>query len=451
MRKALAAIASLMWMATSYASNAPAWKDKADAILHEVSAYAPGASVAIVEKGQLVYSTSRGLASVELNVPLIAASRFRIGSLTKTVTAAAILKLQADGQLNLDDPLAKWLPNFLGSSGITIRELLNHTSGVSDAWDAPLAEVLSTEQRLALIGKAHADFPPGTDWRYSNSGYMVLGAVLEKVTGLSWSDAARKLVLEPLGIDGLGYHDDSAVVRGLVPGYTSGQDGRPAKPALYSISGPGAAGALDGDATSVATLLHRLGTSQGPWPVIFKSMTTPTRVGKQDIPYGMGTVPGRLHGIPIVEHAGGIEGYSAYYVYAMGQDLAVVVLENSDSPKVTSRSLARRIAGVALGVPYRTFEPAAWPAQKINALAGSYVIEGDSRHAIAIHDGAPWIRRDDGPEKRLVPAAGNVLFYAGDGTDFIEPVQDGNGVAHSLKFHSDGEASFRVEAREKSK
>ncbi|MDF4004453.1 serine hydrolase [Luteibacter sp. PPL552] len=438
---------ALGWIVAASASDVPDWKPKADAMLREVPVDAPGASVAVVRGGTLVYAASRGLASLELNVKLSEASTFHIGSLTKTVTAAAIMKLQTEGRLGLDDPIARWLPTFPGAGGITVRELLNHTSGVSDGWEVPLAQPLDTDQRLALIGKAGSDFPPGTDWRYSNSGYMVLGAILEKITGLAWSDAERALVLDPLGIASLGYHDDAAIVKGMASGYSAARDGKVIKPVLYSIAGPGAAGALDGDARGVATLLHRLATGPAPWPAIFKTMTTPASVAGHALPYGLGTAPGNVRGVAVLEHAGGIEGYSAYYVYAPGQDIAVAVLENSDAPHVGARSLARRIAALALGVPYRTFEPAHWSSDRIAALAGRYVIEGRSHHVIAIHDGAPWIRRDDGPEKRLVPCADNVLVYANDGTDFIEPVSNDQGRVRAIRFHVDGEATPRIEER----
>ena len=447
MKKGLFTILATTWIAAVSASGVPDWKPKVDAIVESVPPDGPGANVAVVKDGQVVYSRSRGLSSLELDVALSAASRFRIGSLTKTVTAAAILKLQAEGRLALDDPIAKWLPDFPGASDITVRELLSHTSGVSDAWDVPLAQHMDTAQRLASIGKAGSDFPPGTDWRYSNSGYMVLGAILEKITGLDWPEAERKLVLDPLGIHTIGYHDDAAVVPGMASGYSATADGMVVKPPLYSITGPGAAGALDGDATSVAMLLHRLATGPAPWPAIFRSMATSARLGTHELPYGLGTIPGDLHGVAVVEHSGGIDGYSAYYVYAPGQDVAVAVLESSDAPKIAARSLARRVAALVLGVPYRTFQPAHWTPKMIDALAGSYVIDGDSRHSIVIRKGLPWIRRDDGPEKQLVPSTGHVLVYANDGTDFIEPVMDERGAVTALKFHADGQASFRLEKR----
>lgn len=447
MKKGFFLIIATAWSSVVSASDVPDWKPKADAIVESVPEGGPGVCVAVVKGGQLVYSASRGLSSIELNVALSAASRFRVGSLTKTVTAAAILKLQAEGRLKLDDPVATWLPDFPRAAGITVRELLNHTSGLSDAWEAPLAEPLDTAHRLALIGKAETDFPPGTDWRYSNAGYMVLGAILEKITGLGWSDAERKLVLDPLGIDAIGYHDDTSIVPGMASGYSTTAGDVVVKPQLYSITGPGAAGALDGDARSVAMLLHRLATGPAPWPAIFRSMATNARLGMQELPYGLGAVPGNLHGVAIVEHSGGIEGYSAYYVYAPDRDVAIAVLENSDAPKVTARSFARRIAALALDVPYRTFESAAWSRATINALAGAYVIDGDSRHLITVRNGVLWIRRDGGPEQRLVPSAGNVLIYANDGTDFIEPVLNGRGAVTALKFHTDGQASWRLEMR----
>ncbi|KJV36371.1 hypothetical protein VI08_05130 [Luteibacter yeojuensis] len=395
----------------------------------------------------VTYEASRGFASVELGAALSPATQFRIGSITKTVTAAAILRLAADGRLDIDKPIATWLPTFPNATAITVRELLNHTSGVSDEWEAPLTDVLDTPARLALIGKAKPGFAPGTDWSYSNSGYMVLGAILEKITGKPWDEAERALVLQPLGIPTMGYHGDTAVIPGLAAGYTVGADGKLARPVLYSIAGPGAAGSLTADARAVALLPHQLATAAAPWPSVFKAMATPARVGDTMLPYGLGTVPGTLRGTPVVEHSGGIEGFTAHYVYIPGKDTSVAVLENSDAPAVPARALARRIAALAIGKPYPTFTPATWSSTALASVAGSYDIGDGSQHVITVQGGTLRIRRSGGPTKGLVTAQGDILYYAGDGTDFIHVARDANGAVVAIEFHADGAEASRREKR----
>ncbi|MGA7436568.1 MAG: serine hydrolase domain-containing protein [Luteibacter sp.] len=440
-------VGMVAWCAVAPAQEAPSWRAQADAVVQGIPPDGPGASIVVMQGSRVVYTAARGLASVELGVPISPASRFRIGSLTKTVTAAAVLRLQADHRLDIDQPINTWLPDFPNAAHITVRQLLNHTSGVSDEWDAPLEEHFDTPTRLSFISKAPPDFPPGTDWRYSNSGYMLLGAILEKVTGKPWDEALREGTIAPLGIQHMAFENDWAVVPGLTQGYTLDHAGQLAKPILYSISGPGAAGSLSADAGSVAALLHGLATAPEPWPAIFRAMSTPARIGDVDLPYGLGAVPGKLRGVPVVEHAGGIEGYSAYYVYIPGSDTSVAVLQNSDALKVTARSMARRIAAIAAGRPYLTFTITPWPAKAVEAVAGTYRIDGDSHHRISVHDGKIQIQRSGGPQSTLLTAKDDNLIYGGDGTDYIHVVRDAKGHVTAIEFHADGEAASRHEAR----
>jgi len=427
------------------------WSGQADRIMSTIPAAGPGASVLIAQDGRTLYSSARGMASVELGTPLAPDSVFRIGSLTKTVTAATVLRLSELGRLDLDAPVSKVLPDFAYASRITARQLLSHTSGVSDAWNAPLTDVLDTPKRLRLIGDTPLDFAPGTDWRYSNSGYMVLGAMVERITGQPWQDAEKQLVLAPAGATSMSYYDDAAVVPRLVSGYTVDDAGALARPAPYSITGPGAAGGLVSDALGVALLLHAIGTHAASGASEFALMSTPTRIGTTEVPYGLGMVPGSLQGERIVEHSGGIEGYLAHYVYVPARDMAVVVLENSDAPAVPARSLARRLTALAIGKPYRVFAQADWPPDRLTALAGSYVIQGAGLHTIEIRQGTAWIRRDDGPAKRLQTAVDDTLIYAGDGIDYLRAVRDARGRVTALDFHVDGADAGRREPRVPSK
>lgn len=332
-------VASILLAFSTVASGdeVPAWTSRVDAILDGIAKDGPGATVSISQGGHIVYAEARGLASMELGVPLEAASVLRIGSLTKTITAATILRLHAQGRIDLDARLSTWLPEFPHAKDITVRELLTHTSGVSDGWNAPLTDVLDTPGLVRHIGSVPLDFAPGTDWRYSNSGYMLLGAILEKITGKPWYKAENDLVLAPLGLTHTGFHDDAAIVPRMAPGYSVDEAGKVVRPVAYSISGPGAAGGMTSTASDIAMLLHGLATGHVPGKQAFQAMVTSVRIGDVDLPYGMGMVPGTLRGTSVVEHSGGIEGYSAHYVYLPGEDIAVAVLENSDAPTWLAR------------------------------------------------------------------------------------------------------------------
>ena len=156
-------------------------------VQRELSTAGPGAAVLVAKGDQVIFRSAGGRADIELAVPLDPRNIFRIGSITKTLTATTILKMVATSQLALQDRLSKFLPEFPNGENISIASLLNHTAGISDAWDANPADAMSTADLVRAIGRQPPDFPPGTEWRYSNSGYLILAQIVEKVSGQSFS------------------------------------------------------------------------------------------------------------------------------------------------------------------------------------------------------------------------------------------------------------------------
>ena len=184
-----------------------------------------GVAVGVVRGGQLVFNRSYGVANLELNEPVNASTVFRLASVTKQFTAASVLLLVEQHKLSLDDKLAKYYPDFPRGEQVTIRQLLNHTSGIRD-----YAEVLSEElgrtrptgpqfvQRIAGLGY---DFDPGTMWNYSNSGYFLLGQIIEKVSGASFADFTRANLFDRLGMMQTAVDDETQVVPFRASGYSS--------------------------------------------------------------------------------------------------------------------------------------------------------------------------------------------------------------------------------------
>src|SRR4051794_29978440 len=168
---------------------------KADAYLK--SAYpadGPGAAVIVVDHGKIAYAAGRGVADMQHNRKIEPDTVFRLGSLTKQFTAAVILQLEHEGKLSLSDPLAKYLPDYpQPGRNATIAQLLNHTSGIKNyteiaSWmlSRGRERPVTTQQLIDVFKNEPADFAPGTKWHYDNSGYVLLGAVIEKVTGKPW-------------------------------------------------------------------------------------------------------------------------------------------------------------------------------------------------------------------------------------------------------------------------
>lgn len=218
----------------------------------------PGAVALIARGDKVIFREARGIASVELNVPLNPDHVLRIGSVTKQFAAAALLKLVDDGKVKLDDTLDKYLPDFPNAKAITIAQLLNHTSGVKSYTDidgvmnGPIRRDVSTAELVDTFKDEPVDFAPGADWAYNNSGYVLVGAVIEAASGMSWDAYLTSALLAPAGLTHTQYGADDRIIQGMAQGY--GKAGDALAPASFlSMTQPHAAGAL----VSTVDDLHR--------------------------------------------------------------------------------------------------------------------------------------------------------------------------------------------------
>jgi D-alanyl-D-alanine carboxypeptidase len=180
----------------------------------------PGVSIAIAHGGRTLVAKGYGLANVELEVKASPSTVYRIGSLTKQFTAAAVMRLVEAGKMSLDDPIEKYLADYpVGSRRITIRHLLTHTSGIKSYtglgpkfWDNAALD-FSHEKLIALFKDEPPDFQPGEKYLYNNSGYYLLGVILEKVTGETYGSHVKKALFDPLGLTSTVYCDNAPVVK----------------------------------------------------------------------------------------------------------------------------------------------------------------------------------------------------------------------------------------------
>src|SRR5579885_1934194 len=170
---------------------------------------APSVSVAVVENGRLVYAKAFGFADLAANRPASANTRYAVGSISKEFTAAALLLLQEQGKLSLDDRVSKYFPDLTRANEITIRQLLSHTSGYEDyaPQDYLIPEWTEPTTPLAILdrwAKKPLNFDPGTKWQYSNTNYVLAGAIFEKVSGQGLVDFLRDMIFDPLGMTSAG-------------------------------------------------------------------------------------------------------------------------------------------------------------------------------------------------------------------------------------------------------
>jgi CubicO group peptidase (beta-lactamase class C family) len=408
--------------------------------------------VLVARGDEVLFRGARGLANVGTRAPLTADSVFRIGSMSKQFAAAGLLKLVEAGKVSLADPLSKYVPGFPNGDRITVLELLNHTSGVKNytdipAWrEGPLEKDLDTAQLIAVFKDAKADFAPGEDWAYSNSGYVLVGAVIEAASGQSWHDYLRTALFEPLGLTHTYYGADPQAIARQVPGYSLDGDKIVAARRM-SMTVPQAAGALLSTVDDLLAWNRALHEGRVLKSDSYARMITPTgkAIGAK---YGFGIEQATVQGKPMLDHSGGIFGFSSMLEYLQGPDISVVVLQNSDSSGDHDGTdmIARKLAAAALGEPYPEAIAIPMDAAALKQFEGVYRIDADSVRVLRVIDGKLTAQRTGGQRSTLMPIARDTFLYD-DGLTRFTLQRDAAGVVSGMRFFGDGEPPGTVVAR----
>ena len=328
----------------------PALAAKVDAIASQVlqSTGVPSASVAVVKHGRLAYAKAYGSAKLE---PLAAATpdmRYAIGSISKQFTAAAILLLQQDGKLSLDDPVSRFIPGLTRGNNVTVRQLLSHTSGYQDFWpqDYVMPMMLNsvTPQSIAdRWGKQPLDFEPGARWQYSNTNYTLAGMVVEKAAGVPFFQFLRARILEPVGLASASDFDASPRAVNAT-GYLRFGLG-PLRPA--PDVGPGwmwGAGMLAMTASDLAKWDISLIKRSLLKPESYRALENDVRLNNgAGTGYGLGVDVAMQNGRFMIEHSGEVSGFTAENIVFPEDSVAIVVLTNQDAAPA-SGAIAQQIA-----------------------------------------------------------------------------------------------------------
>jgi CubicO group peptidase (beta-lactamase class C family) len=294
----------------------------------------PGMAVALAKNGTMLYVKAFGFSDMAMHATTQANTIFEIGSVTKQFTAALIMKLQEQGKLNVDDPVNKYLAKYNFPAPITLRMLLTHTSGLANyttfaQYPGWARNGVSEPTVLTGISQASLLFPPGTQWSYSNSNYFVLGAIIENVSGQSYSDNLGQYIFQPLALTNTFYSmppsEQSAI------GYTG--NASYSEPALLvDRSAPFAAGALSSNVYDLVAWDNALIHGKVVSPASFHEMTTPVDVSiSGGGSYGFGLGLRTFKNRPTIWHNGSINGFTAETDVFLDTGFAVVVLTNSDA------------------------------------------------------------------------------------------------------------------------
>jgi CubicO group peptidase (beta-lactamase class C family) len=326
----------------------------------------PGLALAIVRDGRIVKAKGYGLANIELDVPVKPETIFQTGSVGKQFTATAVMMLVEDGKIHLDDSIGKYLPGSPASwNNITVRNLLTHTSGVADYESDSLAKKgaafinlrkdYTEDELFAKFGELPLDFQPGSKWRYSNSGYVLLGILIHKVTGQFYGDVLQERIFGPLGMTSTRIISEADIIPNRAAGYRlvngeiKNQDW--VSPSLNTT----ADGALytnvidmaKWDAALYTEKLLKKGSLDRMW----------SAVGLNDgktAPYGFGWDVTEVNGHRLIEHGGAWQGFTTQISRYVDDRFTVIVLTNLDSEHAQPDKIAHEVAAL--------YNPALTPA-----------------------------------------------------------------------------------------
>ena len=308
-------------------------------------------TVLVAKKGKIIYEKAFGMADREWNIPNTVQSKFEIGSLTKQFTSACILQLAEQGKLSLDDKLNKYFADFPKADSVTIHMLLTHTSGIKDYTQVPEFGKVATlplekDSLVALIKKQPFIFSPGTKWSYSSSGYFLLGYIVEKVSGKSYSDYVYNNVIQKAGLKNTCVNRWDSILLYRAKGYGKTTGGW--KNADYiSMEGPNSAGAIISTIEDLYQWNNALFSNKVISAASFSKMTTPY---KEHYGYGL-SIDSFQHHLEI-GHNGGINGFSSFLGRFPTDDVVVAGLSNDETANTTG--IVNALAAIVFDIPVIT-------------------------------------------------------------------------------------------------
>lgn len=397
----------------------------------------PGAAVVVVKGGKTILRKGYGMADVELGVKVEPDMVFRLGSITKQFTAVAILMLAEQGKLSLSDDITKFFPEYPSKGrAITVEHLLTHTSGIKSytgisAWRSMWRKDMSVTELIDLFKNEPADFEPGTRWAYNNSGYILLGAIIEKVSGMTYEQFLQKSIFEPLGMTHTFYGSATRVIPRRVPGYSMTKEGL--RNAEYlSMTHPYAAGSLLSNVDDLALwdaalynekLFKQSSLQKAFTPYTLKDGTTTN--------YGFGWSRIAYEGRTVIEHGGGIHGFSTIGIRIPEDRIYVSILTNRDYQTPDDTGL--RVAALAAGRPFRPAVAVTVAAADLEPLAGIYQIDEKEAYTVRRDGARLLILRSGRRPQEVFPLSPNEFFYDKETLDRLTFVRDAAGKVTGLK------------------
>ena len=406
-----------------------------------------GLSVAVVQDGQVLHSHGYGLSDAEASTPVTAETLFNAASVGKIIAAAAVLRLVDEGRLDLSDDLAMLLPTFPNPEQgrrITLRQLLNHTSGLTDyfygytRWEEERTP-LEPAFVLDFVRGRPLDFEPGTDWRYTNTAFYLAGLIVERVTGRPWGETVIEEIARPLGLERVVLCDEAGGARSV--GYDVGEDGGFVRSVEDTETGVRGDAGLCATALDLARLPGALATSGLLSEAALDAMLGPTALTDGlTVDAGLGVMRGSLDGHPLWGHVGGNSSSNvAALVHYPEAGMTVAVLVNTRFGEVDALMVEAEVARLVLGLDAPTLQDLPLGPEAAAPYLGTYVGDRGAWRYHIVSDGERLARvwADDTLSVRSLLYQGDHVFGRADWPmdRLVFHVADGRALGYSVYYN----------------
>lgn len=413
---------------------------------------APGGIVLVVKDGQTVLRRAYGMADTIKGVKMAPEMAMRIGSMTKQFTATAILLLADEGKLAVEDEIGKYLPDYpTQGKRITIEHLLTHTSGIVSYTGKPgypqrAPQDTTVAAQIDSFKNDPLQFEPGSAWRYNNSGYYLLGAIIEKVSGQPYHQFLAQRIFVPLGMEHTAYEGHERSQWPSAAGHSPLEKGFGAARPLGKNQSY-AAGELVSTVDDLAKWDAAVGNKLLKPATWQRALTSYRLSDGKDSHYGYGWEMSLIQDEPTIGHSGSTRGFRSYGLRLPNKGVYVAVLTNGDAGTVVPDVVARRAAAVAIGKPLPEFREVALDAAALDAVAGVYSLDKDTQRVFR-RDGEflSLLRTGRGP--LVLRAMSADAFFVPDTVDWFVFQRDGGGKVTGVTYHQDGRALDHVRSGE---
>jgi len=410
----------------------------------------PGAVTLIYKNGEVIYRKAFGNANLELGIAMTPVNVFEIGSITKQFTAISILMLMEKGKLNLDDEITKFILDYPTSDKtITVHHLLNHTSGIKSYTSMESfmknARIDMTPTELINVFKNEPmDFDPGENFLYNNSGYILLGYIIEVVSEQSYADFIEKNIFKKLGMKKSYYGSMSKLIKNRASGYQNRNGYINAD--YLSLTLPYAAGSIMSTVDDLLIWQKALNTNQLITRTSYeKAIHGSTLNDGEHISYGYGLMEGDINGSVSISHGGGIFGYTTHGIYLPEEDVFVSILTNCscNSPS----GVTNKIAALVIGKPFPDIKNAITLTEsELQKWTGAYQFEDGSVRFIIVKEGKIFSQREGSTVFEIYSMTADQFIFEDGNITYNFSEKDGKKQA---SFENGGNKSIGIETEKK--